>query len=108
MRMGRQGLLDQGRAGARKPEDENRLRQVLAGQRARHDAQPRRREKPARAVDELARLLVEINEAADLAAQALALGKGGKGLGVPPHFVEQPALLQQLVGTEPAIAVLLS
>src|SRR5208282_4423268 len=106
LRMGRQGLLDQGRARARETEDEDRLWQIVARLGAWHDAQPRRSEKAARAVDELARLLVEIDETADLAAEALAFGKGGKGFRVTSHLVEQPAFFEELVGAESAVAVL--
>jgi hypothetical protein len=82
--MGRQHLLDEGRAGARKSEDKDRLGQVLADPRARQGGKARRRKEAAQALDQLLGVVVEIDEARYLAAQALALGEGGKGVLVAP------------------------
>ena len=51
------------------------------------------------------RLVVQIRLAAQFARQPLALRERRQGVVVAAHLVEQPALLQQFIGPEPAVVV---
>ena len=102
--MRRQRLLHERRAGARKAEDEDRLRDVAAHAGARQGLQALRGEEALQAIDQRCCGLIEILVAASLADQLLALFECGKRFVVMAHLVEQAAFLRQLVRAELAFA----
>ncbi len=82
---------------------------IGCGTSVRTLARGSRRSRPAvkkfaQAVDLLARLVVQIGLPGQFARQPLALRERGPGVVVAAHLVEQPALLQQFVGTQPPLA----
>ena len=73
--------------------------------RARDQAQPSGGEEAAQPLDLLPRLVVQIGLPRQFARQPLAFRESRPGIVVVADLVEQTALLQQLVWSEPSLAV---
>src|SRR5262245_40052693 len=104
--MSRQRLLDQCRARARKADDKDRLRRVIADRGAGQRAHAAFVEKAPQPIDKLLRHLIPIDKAALLAAAAFALDKGLPGLVIAAHLIEQAALFEPFIRTQAVIAAL--
>src|ERR1700722_12513892 len=91
-----QRLLDHGGAGARKADDEDRLRDIAAHACTRQDLYTARGEEAAQALDEVFGFIGQIALAGRRTQRALAGIIGGKGFLIASHLVKQLAFFGPL------------